>query len=77
MVTVNAHVDSPLAAVRRAQGLSTRDTARRAKIDPSHLVRIERGEVMPTVPVLYRLAVVLGLVELQRLLEPHVPAHRR
>lgn len=62
---------TPLRAVRLAQGLGLRETARQAGIDPSHLSRIERGTAQPTVDTLARLARVLGLRELARLLHPY------
>ena len=76
-MTVSTEVDSPLATIRKAHGYSVRHTAKEARTDPSNLLRIERGDVMPTVPVLYRLAGVLGLAELRRLLEPYVPEAKR
>jgi transcriptional regulator with XRE-family HTH domain len=62
----------PLRAVRLAQGLSLRETARQADLDPSHLSRIERRAAQPTVDTLARLARVLGLRELARLLHPYL-----
>jgi hypothetical protein len=61
----------PLRAVRIAHGLSLRETARRARIDPAHLSRAERGERQLSVDALWRLADVLGLCELARLLAPY------
>lgn len=66
----------PLRRVRVAQGRSLRDTARRAGIDPAHLSRVERGTKHLSVDALYRLAVVLELQELQRLLGPYVTPQR-
>src|SRR5258708_1016000 len=60
----------PLRAVREAHGLSLRETARRAQIDPAHLSRVERGERQLSVDSLGRLAEVLNLPELARLLAP-------
>lgn len=73
MQTVNFRADSPppLRTVREARGLSLREVARRAGIDPAHLSRIERGLVSPSVAVLKRLADVLGLPELSRFLAPY------
>ena len=62
---------SHLRAVRQAQGLSLRETARRAEIDISHLSRIERGQASVSLEALARLAKVLGLRDLSRLLEPY------
>ena len=66
----------PLRAVRQARGLSLRETARRAEIDTSHLSKIERGHRRPTVEQLARLAKVLGLRELDRLLSRYVATER-
>ena len=61
----------PLRAVRIAQGYSVREAARRAGITPSHLSRVERGERQLSVDALGRLAKVLGLGELAKLLAPY------
>jgi transcriptional regulator with XRE-family HTH domain len=61
----------PLRSVRIAQGLSLREAARRAHLDPAHLSRVERGERQLSVDALARLAQVLGLTELSRLLQPY------
>ena len=61
----------PLRAVRIAHGLSVREAARRADITPSHLSRVERGERQLSVEALSRLARVLGLTELAKLLAPY------
>ena len=66
----------PLRAVRIAQGRSLRDTARRAGIDPTHLSRVERGAKHLSLDALYRLAIVLELKELQRLLTPYITPKR-
>jgi transcriptional regulator with XRE-family HTH domain len=58
--------------MREARGLGLREVARRTEIDPSHLSRIERGTAQPTVDALARLARVLGLTELERLLRPYI-----
>ncbi len=57
--------------VRLARGLSLRETARRAGLDPAHLMRVERGEAGLSIESLERLARVLGLDDLARLLHPH------
>ncbi len=62
----------PLRAVRQAQGLSLRDVAVRARIDVGALSRIERGQARLSLEHLARLAKVLGLRDLTRLLEPFV-----
>lgn len=62
----------PLRALRTASGLGLRETARRAQIDASHLGRIERGMDGLSISTLYRLARVLGPVQLAEMLEPYV-----
>jgi transcriptional regulator with XRE-family HTH domain len=62
----------PLRAVRQARGLSLRKTATQAGIDPGHLSRVERGQAGLSVEALVRIAGVLGLRELARLLGPYV-----
>ncbi|MGH3226792.1 MAG: helix-turn-helix domain-containing protein [Streptosporangiaceae bacterium] len=57
--------------MRIAHGLSLRETALRARIDPAHLSRVERGERQLSVDALGRLAEVLGLTELAKLLAPY------
>jgi transcriptional regulator with XRE-family HTH domain len=61
----------PFRAVRIAHGLSLRETARRAQITPPHLSRVERGQRQLSVESLARLAEVLGLHELVKLLAPY------
>lgn len=61
-----------LRSVRVAQGLSLREAATRAGIDPAHLSKVERGQKNLSVQALHRLAGVLGLRDLERLLAPHV-----
>lgn len=63
----------PLRAVRTARGLTLRTVAERSGIDPGHLSKVERGERCLSVDSLHRLAVVLELRELAKLLEPYVP----
>ena len=62
----------PLRAVREARGLGLRSVAEEAGIDPAHLSRVERGQAALSVDALHRLARVLGLGELDRLLRPYV-----
>ena len=64
----------PLRAVRIAHGLSLRETARLADITPAHLSRVERGQRQLSVEALGRLAKVLGLTELAKLLAPYQEA---
>jgi transcriptional regulator with XRE-family HTH domain len=61
----------PLRSVRIAHGLSLRETAERAGIDPGHLSRVERGQRGLSVDSLGRLAEVLNLPELVRMLAPY------
>jgi transcriptional regulator with XRE-family HTH domain len=62
----------PLRAVRIAQGLTLRQAASAARIDPAHLSKVERGERHLSVESLHRLAGVLELRDLQRLPRPYV-----
>jgi transcriptional regulator with XRE-family HTH domain len=62
----------PLRSVRIAKGLTLRDTATRAHIDPAHLSRVERGSRQLSVDALYRLAIVLELRELAKFLKPYL-----
>ena len=61
----------PLYGVRVARGLSLREAARRAGIDPGHLSKFERGEERLGIDNLVSLARVLGNDELVKLLEPY------
>jgi transcriptional regulator with XRE-family HTH domain len=61
----------PLRAVREAHALGLREVAARANIDPAHLSRVERGERSLSLEALLRLARVLGLRELERLIAPY------
>lgn len=74
--TASADPSPPLRAVRIAHGLSLREAASRAGIDAAHLSRVERGSKHLSVEALYRLACVLELRELQRLLRPYVTEDR-
>ena len=62
----------PLRALREANGLSLRETARQAGVDPAHLLRVERGEAGLSIDSLQRLAQVLGPAQLAKLLDPYV-----
>jgi transcriptional regulator with XRE-family HTH domain len=62
----------PFRTVRIAHGLSLRETARRSNMDPGHLSKVERGQAGVSVEQLKRLADVLGLNELSKLLAPYV-----
>jgi transcriptional regulator with XRE-family HTH domain len=61
----------PLYGVRVSRGLSLREAARRAGIDPGHLSKFERGEERLGIDKLVSLARVLGVDELVKLLEPY------
>ena len=61
----------PLRAVREARGLGLREVARAAGMDPSHLSKVERSTASLSVDALARLAVVLELKELSKLLAPY------
>jgi transcriptional regulator with XRE-family HTH domain len=61
----------PLRAVREAQGYSLREVARRANVDAAQLSRVERGLESLSVDALARVADVLGLRELNRLLSQY------
>jgi len=62
---------NPLRTVRQAQGLGLREAAKAAGIDAAHLSRVERGDSSLSVRALARLARVLALKELARLLAPY------
>jgi transcriptional regulator with XRE-family HTH domain len=62
----------PLRAVREARGMSIRETARLASLDPTFLSRVERGQDRLSVRSLERVAKALGLRELAKLLAPWV-----
>jgi transcriptional regulator with XRE-family HTH domain len=64
--STSTHRVPPLRSVREAQGLSLREVAREAGIDPSQLSRIERGVDGLSISTLARLARVLGLRDLER-----------
>ncbi len=66
-----ARQTSPLRTVREAQGLGLRETARRASLDPGQLSRVERGLQGLSVDSLARLAGVIGLKDLAKLLGPY------
>ncbi len=61
----------PLRTVREAQGLGLREAAEKAGIDPAHLSRVERGRAALSVDALARLAKVLELGPLARMLAPY------
>jgi transcriptional regulator with XRE-family HTH domain len=63
---------SKLRAVREAKGLTLTDVAKRAGIAPGHLSRVERGQRGLSVESLARVAKVLDLRDLERLLRVHI-----
>ena len=63
----------PLRAVRQAQGLTLREAARRAGIEPAQLSRVERGRGVLGLEALARLAKVLELRQLHRHLSQYLP----
>jgi transcriptional regulator with XRE-family HTH domain len=63
---------SKLRAVRQSQGLTLTDVAKRAGVSPGHLSRVERGRRGLSVEALARLAKVLDLRDLERLLRVHL-----
>jgi transcriptional regulator with XRE-family HTH domain len=73
MPTASTHRQTrpPLRTVREAQGLTLRETSRRADIDAGHLSRVERGEASLSLDALARLASVLELRSLAELLHPY------
>lgn len=62
----------PLRAIREAHGMSLRELARRASLDPTFLSRVERGEERLSVRSLERVARAVGLRDLAKLLGPWV-----
>ena len=63
---------SKLRAVRESKGLTLVETAKPAGITPAHLSRVERGVRGLSVESLARLAGVLGLRDLEKLLTVHL-----
>ena len=57
---INARVLQHLARLRKEQGLSLEEVARRAGIDRSYLGLLERGMRRPTLEVAIRVALALG-----------------
>jgi transcriptional regulator with XRE-family HTH domain len=60
-----------LRLLREARGLSLREAARRADVDPSHLWRVEAGQHAPSLRLAVRLAALYG-VALDDLVAPYV-----
>jgi transcriptional regulator with XRE-family HTH domain len=67
----------PLRVLREARGLSLRQAAALADVNPTHLSMIERGLTSPTVRTLHSVALVLGLRELAATLAPYRGVARR
>jgi transcriptional regulator with XRE-family HTH domain len=61
----------PVRGARVAKGLGLNETARLAGLDPGHLSKVERGQARLSVESLARLARVLELKELAKLLGPY------
>ena len=61
-----------LRTIREAHGLALREVAERAAVDQGHLSKVEGGLSGLSVESLARVAGVLGLEELERLLKPHL-----
>jgi transcriptional regulator with XRE-family HTH domain len=61
----------PLRTIRKAQNLTLQRAAELAQIDIGHLSRVERGQASLSVDALARLAAVLDLKDLARLLAPY------
>jgi putative DNA methylase len=53
-------MENEVRAERESKGLSLRAFAKRCRLDPAHLSRIERSLVIPTEPVMRRIATGLG-----------------
>jgi transcriptional regulator with XRE-family HTH domain len=68
---------SRLRAVRESKGLTVTETAKRAGIAPAHLSRVERGRRGLSLESMARLAGVLGLDDLERLLRVHLDGTKR
>ncbi len=65
----------PWRSHRESLGLGLREAARRAELDPGYLSRIERGLRKPSLTTMVRLAAVLGMRDLARLLEPYLSSN--
>jgi transcriptional regulator with XRE-family HTH domain len=59
-----------LREIREKRRLSLRETARRSRIDPAQLSRVERGRAGLSVDAAARLAAVLGMRGLPKRLAP-------
>ena len=63
---------SKLRAIRQANGLTLTDVAKRAGVSPGHLPRVERRQRGLSLESLARVAKVLDLRDLERLLRVHI-----
>jgi len=61
---------SRLRVLREARGLSLREAAKMAELDPAQLSRVERGLAALSVDGVRRLGRVLGLPDIERALRP-------
>lgn len=67
---------SKLRIVREARGLSLREAAKLARMDPAQLSRLERGRGGLSVSAAVRLARALGLPDVGKTLSPFVAEGR-
>lgn len=61
---------STLRSIRQANGESLEHAAARIGVNPTHLSRIERGQVAPSLPLFQRIARAYGLRRLASMVEP-------
>lgn len=66
-----SRLEPPIRGARVAKGMGLAETARAAGLDPGHLSKFERGQAGMSVDNLARLARVLGLKEMSKLLAPY------
>jgi transcriptional regulator with XRE-family HTH domain len=76
MTPSQRHTAPPFRRIREAHGLTLAEVAERVGCTGSHLSRVERGLVRPSVDVLYRLTVALGMRDERQALRPLVGAAR-
>ncbi len=63
---------SKLRVLRESRGLSLREAASLARIDPAQLSRLERGQGRASLDATLRLAQVLGLRRVRKALQPFI-----
>jgi transcriptional regulator with XRE-family HTH domain len=68
--------ESPLRAVREAQGFGLRELAIKVGVDHAHLSKVERGLKAPSLHLLVRLAEELGLDQMAAYLRPYLGTDR-